>query len=46
MLNERVVSTRKRRQAMEKSSKVFVGMDVRKESIDITLAVVGREVRR
>jgi len=26
---------------MEKSSKVFVGMDVHKESIDITLAEVG-----
>ncbi len=31
---------------MEKSSKVFVGMDVHKESIDITLAEVGGEVRR
>lgn len=31
---------------MEKSSKVFVGMDVHKESIDITLAEHGGEVRR
>src|SRR6266704_1629130 len=31
---------------MEKSSKVFVGMDVHKESIDITLAEEGGEVRR
>jgi hypothetical protein len=31
---------------MEKSSKVFVGMDVHKESIDITLAELGGEVRR
>jgi transposase len=31
---------------MRKSSKVFVGMDVHKESIDITLAEVGGEVRR
>jgi hypothetical protein len=31
---------------MEKSSKVFVGMDVHKESIDITLAEPGREVHR
>lgn len=31
---------------MEKSSKVFVGMDVHKESIDITLAEQGGEVRR
>ncbi len=30
---------------MEKSSKVFVGMDVHKESIDITLAEAGGEVR-
>ena len=28
---------------MEKSSKVFVGMDVHKESIDITLAEQGGE---
>jgi len=35
-----------RRQAMEKSSTVFVGMDVHKESIDITLAEPGGEVRR
>ncbi len=31
---------------MEKSSKVFVGMDVHKESIDITLAEPGGELRR
>lgn len=31
---------------MRKSSKVFVGMDVHKESIDITLALAGGEVRR
>ncbi len=31
---------------MKKSSKVFVGMDVHKESIDITLAEEGGEVRR
>jgi len=31
---------------MEKSSKVYVGMDVHKESIDITLAEQGGEVRR
>ena len=31
---------------MEKSSTVFVGMDVHKESIDITLAEQGGEVRR
>lgn len=31
---------------MRKSSKVFVGMDVHKESIDITVAEVGGEVRR
>ena len=31
---------------MEKSSTVFVGMDVHKESIDITLAESGGEVRR
>lgn len=31
---------------MEKSSKVFVGMDVHKESIDITIAEHGGEVRR
>ena len=31
---------------MRKSSKVFVGMDVHKESIDMTVAEVGGEVRR
>ena len=31
---------------MRKSSKIFVGMDVHKESIDITLAESGGEVRR
>ena len=31
---------------MEKSSKVFVGMDVHKESIDVTLAEEGGELRR
>ncbi len=31
---------------MRKSSKVFVGMDVHKESIDITLAATAGEVRR
>jgi len=31
---------------MKKSSTVFVGMDVHKESIDITLAEQGGEVRR
>jgi len=31
---------------MEKSSKVFVGMDVHKESIEVTLAEVGGELRR
>ena len=31
---------------MKKSSKIFVGMDVHKESIDIALAEVGGEVRR
>jgi len=31
---------------MEKSTKVFVGMDVHKESIDITLVEEGGEVRR
>ena len=38
--------TTERRQAMEKSTKVFIGMDVHKESLDITLAEVGGEVRR
>ena len=31
---------------MEKSSKVYVGMDVHKESIDVTLAEQGGELRR
>ena len=31
---------------MEKSSKVFVGMDVHKESIEATLAEEGGELRR
>jgi hypothetical protein len=31
---------------MEKSSKVYVGMDVHKESIEVTLAEVGGELRR
>ena len=31
---------------MKQSSKIFVGMDVHKESIDITLAEQGGEVRR
>jgi transposase len=31
---------------MEKSSKVFVGMDVHKDSIEVTLAEEGGEVRR
>ena len=31
---------------MKKSSKIFVGMDVHKESIDITLAEPAGEVRR
>ncbi|MBI4195660.1 MAG: hypothetical protein HY526_11330 [Betaproteobacteria bacterium] len=31
---------------MRKSSKVFVGMDVHKESVDITLAEQSGEVRR
>src|SRR5258708_24825521 len=31
---------------MEKSSKVYVGMDVHKESIEVTLAEQGGEVRR
>lgn len=31
---------------MEKSSKVFVGMGVHKESIDIALAEQGGEMRR
>jgi hypothetical protein len=33
-------------QAMKKSSKIFAGMDVHKESIDITLAEPAGEVRR
>jgi hypothetical protein len=39
-------STLKRRQVIRKSSKVFVGMDVHKETIDITLAEGSGEVRR
>lgn len=31
---------------MKKSSKVFIGMDVHKESIDVSIAPVGGEVRR
>jgi len=31
---------------MEKSSKVYVGMDVHKESIEVTLAEPGGELRR
>jgi hypothetical protein len=31
---------------MRKSSKIFVGMDVHTESIDITVAEVGVEARR
>jgi len=31
---------------MEKSSKVYVGMDVHKESIEVTLAEGGGELRR
>ena len=31
---------------MRKSSKVFVGMDVHKESIELTLAEEGGELRR
>jgi transposase len=41
-----LVSTENRRQAMgRKSSKVFVGMDVHKESIDLATAEEGGEVR-
>ncbi|MBI5909478.1 MAG: hypothetical protein HY848_05965 [Betaproteobacteria bacterium] len=31
---------------MKQSSKIFVGMDVHKDSIDITVAEQGGEVRR
>jgi len=44
MLNESVVSTEQWRQAMEKSSTAYVGMDVHKESVDIAIAD-GREAR-
>src|SRR3972149_3441165 len=40
------VSTFKRRRTMKQSSKIFVGMDVHKESIDITLAEQDGEVSR
>src|SRR3990172_6793393 len=41
-----LVSTFERRRTMKQSSKIFVGMDVHKDSIDITLAEQGGEVRR
>src|SRR3972149_2285661 len=40
------VSTFKRRRTMKQSSKIFVGMDVHKESIDITLAEQDGEAGR